>query len=80
MKLEVNNSGAWKRVLDFGIEHIERVKLTCADLAAISAAASANDKPVAWRIVDATETPVLMTDKQCAWFAPHWMLGREIVP
>lgn len=36
MKLQANNSGAWKNVLTFGIEHIEHVKLCVSDLAAIT--------------------------------------------
>lgn len=78
MKLQVNNSGAWKNVMTFGFEHIEHVKLAVADLAAIAAAA---EESIGWRIVDSTETAVLMlTDKRPRWHAPVWMLGREIVP
>ena len=78
MKLQVNNSGAWKQVLTFGIEHIEHVKLATADLAALAAAA---EDRVSWRIVDATETAVLMlTDKKPRWHVPPWMLGREMLP
>lgn len=78
MKLQVNNSGAWKNVLTFGIAHIEHVKAAAVSLAAV---ASAAESSIDWRIVDSTETAVLMlTDKKPRWHEPPWMLGREMVP
>lgn len=77
MRLQVNNSGAWKNVMTFGIEDLEHVKLAAADLGYIAAKAEAT---VTWRIVDATDTAVLMTDVLSIWHAPRWMEGREIVP
>ena len=80
MKLQVNNSGAWKNVLEFGVEHIEAVKRAAAHLAMASASASMDGSPVTWRVVDSTEKPVLMTDKNCGWYVPRWMAGREMLP
>lgn len=78
MKLQVNTSGAWKQVMHFGIADIERAKAAAIELASISA--NAYDKPVTWRIVDSTDTPVLVSTTQLGWHTPHWMEGREIVP
>ncbi|MBE2242452.1 MAG: hypothetical protein IAE86_06840 [Burkholderiaceae bacterium] len=77
MKLQVNNSGAWKNVLTFGVEHLEPVTQAAQGLTDIAMLAG---EAVTWRILDATETPVLIADKFGKWKAPVWMLGREIVP
>jgi hypothetical protein len=77
MKLQVNNSGAWKQVLVFGVEDLDLVKTAAI---ALAAAAVKAESVVAWRILDGVEQVVLMCDQKRGWYAPHWMLGREIVP
>ena len=77
MKLQVNNSGAWKQALTFGIEHIERVKLASTELAEVGALA---EFEVGWRILDGTERAVLHYNTKRRWHSPAWMLGQEIVP
>lgn len=52
MKLQVNNSGAWKNVLVFGIEDIEVVQAAVNTLGACAANA---EYKVTFRIVDARE-------------------------
>lgn len=77
MKLQANNSGAWKQVLVFGVEDLDLVKTAAVALAAAAARA---ESPAAWRILDGQETAVLMYDHRRGWYAPHWMAGREMVP
>lgn len=77
MKLQVNNSGAWKNVLTFGVEHVEHVKLATLDLAQISAATGDG---AAFRIVDSMNTVVLHTDDSQRWRVPRWAVNYEWVP
>lgn len=82
MKLQVNNSGAWKTVMTFGIEHIEHVKIAAAELAQCAALAESR---VNWRILDGTDSVVLHYNQtgrmtRPAWSAPRWAEGRGIVP
>lgn len=77
MKLQANNSGAWKSVMVFGFEHIDLVQNAAAELALISSLA---ESAVAWRILDGTERVVLMHDQKRGWYSPHWMAGQEICP
>lgn len=77
MKLQANNAGAWKQVMVFSVEHLDRVKAAAAELAEISAWAESG---VAWRILDGQETVVLQFDMARGWHLPHWMAGREMVP
>lgn len=82
MKLQVNNSGAWKNVMTFQIEHMEHVKTAAAELAQCAALA---DSSVDFRILDGTERVVLHYNNKGrlhaqAWSSPAWMCGQEIVP
>lgn len=77
MKLQVNNSGAWKNVMTFGVEHVEHVKLAAMDLAQISSAA---DAAVTFRILDSVNTVVLHTDDSQRWRVPRWAVKYEWVP
>jgi hypothetical protein len=77
MKLQVNNSGAWKNVMTFGVEHVEYVKEAGAQLARAAAAA---DSAIGLRIVDSQNTVVLHTDEQQRWRVPRWAINYEWVP
>ncbi len=77
MKLQVNNSGAWKNVCTFGVEHVEYVKAAAIEL---SWAAAKADSAIGLRILDSMNTVVLHTDAEGLWRVPRWAERYEWVP
>jgi len=77
MKLQVKNSGAWKNVMTFGVEHVEHVKIASSELAKVAAAA---ESEIGLRILDSMGKVVLHTDDQQRWRVPRWSVKYEWVP
>jgi hypothetical protein len=64
MKLQVNNSGAWKNVVTFDINDIEAIRRAATTL---GTAASFAGSPVSWRIVDALDEVAQYWDIDKLW-------------
>lgn len=77
MKLQVNNSGAWKLVLVFGIEDLDEVKSGAQRLGQL---AFISDYKIGWRILDGIGHVVLHWDALKGWHVPHWAEGYTWVP
>jgi hypothetical protein len=77
MKLQVNNSGAWKHMCTFSVEDVEYVKSAALELAWAAAKA---DSAIGLRIVDSMNTVVLHTDAEQRWRVPRWAERYEWVP
>lgn len=78
MKLQTNYSGAWKSVSTFDIDRLEVAKMAATVLAR---AADEVGIRVDFRILDATDTAVLMMSRNNRdWHTPAWAIGHKIVP
>lgn len=67
MKLQINNTGTWKQVLDFGAEHQTEVMHLVSRLAEVEAFAN---RPSKWRLVDDYEAVVFYRDGERGWYEP----------
>lgn len=72
MKLQVNNSGAWKQVFVFSVADVERVKIAGADLVECAFRA---DELTKLRILDGRDRVVLYCDSAHGWHVPHFAKG-----
>lgn len=77
MKLQVNNSGAWKHVITFAVADVELVK-NCAEV--LGEASAGVDLSVSFRILDGQEQAVLMWTCTGGWTVPRWAEGYTWVP
>ena len=72
MKLQVNNSGAWKNVLVFMVEDLDAVQAAVNTLAGCAANAESR---VSWRIVDARELATHHRSADQDWQPTHHAAG-----
>ena len=77
MKLQLNNTGAWKNVITFSVEDVERAKKLAEQLRILAARC---DQGCQWRILDGQETAVLHWAFPEGWTVPRWAEGYTWVP
>lgn len=77
MKLQVNNSGAWKNVITFSVERVDQVKEHVAALALIGEEA---EYSTSWRILDGQDRVVLHWSAPKGWHTPLFAAKYVWVP
>lgn len=68
MKLQINNSGSWKHLLDFDAKDQTEVMHLVSRLAEVEAFATRASK---WRLVDDYEAVAFYRDGDRGWYEPH---------
>lgn len=77
MKLQINNSGAWRNAITFWVADVELLKQAAETLGEL--ACSAGDS-VKLRIRDGQEVVVLHWSLGEGWTVPRWAEGYTWVP
>lgn len=75
MKLSINDSGGWRKVMEFSVHDVDQVK----EAARTLVLAAATLKPPRLQIED-SQRVVLVWTADAGWYVPRWAEGVEWIP